>query len=309
MDFAALPVDILRTGFVMGFPAGFEHIVRENEPLAPYTWLQLGGTCRYFAEPTSEEELKGLVVACHRESIPIRVLGGGSNILIRDEGFGGLVIALTASTFGRIDIDNNVLTAGGGAKLAHVVSAAVGEGLAGIEHLVGIPGTLGGALHGNASTLDGDIGQRVQKAILLSRSGDIVVYHGSKLQFSHHQSSLDELVILQAELKLEKVADPVALTKRMQKLWIVKRSMQPTLGTSTIIPFIDPIGHNAATLIEEAGLAGHREGFVQINSTHPNFVTVSSGATAAQVIALVEKIRRTVAAKTGVELQLHLKIW
>jgi UDP-N-acetylmuramate dehydrogenase len=274
----------------MGFPAGFEHIVRENEPLAPYTWLQLGGTCRYFAEPTSEEELKGLVVACHRESIPIRVLGGGSNILIRDEGFNGLVIALTASTFGRIDIHNNVLTAGGGAKLAHVVSAAVGEGLAGIEHLVGIPGTLGGALHGNASTLDGDIGQRIQKASLLSRSGDIVVYQGSKLQFSHHQSSLDELVILNAELKLEKVADPVALTKRMQKLWIVKRSMQPTL-------------------IEEAGLAGHREGLVQINSTHPNFLMVSSGATAAQVIALVEKIRRTVAAKTGVELQLHLKIW
>jgi UDP-N-acetylmuramate dehydrogenase len=286
----------------MGFPAGFEHIVRENEPLAPYTWLQLGGTCRYFAEPTSEEELKGLVVACHRESIPIRVLGGGSNILIRDEGFNGLVIALTASTFGRIDIHNNVLTAGGGAKLAHVVSAAVGEGLAGIEHLVGIPGTLGGALHGNASTLDGDIGQRIQKASLLSRSGDIVVYQGSKLQFSHNQSSLDELVIL-------KVADPVALTKRMQKLWIVKRSMQPTLGTPTIIPFIDPIGHNAATLIEEAGLAGHREGLVQINSTHPNFLMVSSGATAAQVIAVVEKIRRTVAAKTGVELQLHLKIW
>jgi UDP-N-acetylmuramate dehydrogenase len=129
------------------------------------------------------------------------------------------------------------------------------------------------------------------------------------LQFSHHQSSLDELVILEADLKLEKTADPIALTKRMQKLWIVKRAMQPTLGTPTIIPFIDPPGHNAATLIEESGLAGFREGLVQIQSTHPNFLVVSSGATASQVIALLEKIRITVAAKKGVELQLHLKIW
>ena len=293
----------------MTFPAGFEHIVRENEPLAPYTWLQLGGSCRYFAEPTTEEELVGLVVACHQESIPIRVLGGGSNILIRDEGFNGLVLSLAASTFGRIEFHNNILRAGGGTKLAHVVSAAVGEGLAGIEHLVGIPGTLGGALHGNASTLDGDVGQRVQRARLLTRAGDIVEYTGSKLQFSHHQSSLDELVILEADLKLEKTADPIALTKRMQKLWIVKRAMQPTLGTPTIIPFIDPPGHNAATLIEESGLAGYREGLVQIQSTHPNILVVSSGATASQVIALLEKIRSTVAAKKGVELQLHLKIW
>lgn len=293
----------------MAFPAGFEHIVRKNEPLAPYTWLQLGGNCRFFAEPTTEDELKGLVLACHRESIPIRVLGGGSNILIRDEGFSGLVLSLTASAFGKIEFQGNILKAGGGAKLSHVVSAAVGEGLAGIEHLVGIPGTLGGALHGNASTLDGDIGQRVQKAQLLTRTGEVVDYNGSQLQFSHHQSSLDELVILYAELKLEKAADPIALCKRMQKLWIVKRSLQPTLGTSTIIPFIDPPGYNAATLIEESGLAGYREGLVQIHSTQPNFLVVSSGATSSQVIALLEKIRSTVAAKKGVELQLHLKIW
>lgn len=293
----------------MAFPSGFEHVVRENEPLAPYTWLQLGGTCRYFAEPNSETELKALVVACHQESIPIRVLGGGSNILIRDEGFNGLVLSLAASTFGRIEFDGDLLRAGGGAKLSHVVSAAVGEGLAGIEHLVGIPGTLGGALHGNASTLDGDIGQHVQRARLLTRFGEVVEFDGSQLQFSHHQSSLDELVILQADLKLERAADRVALTKRMQKLWIVKRAMQPTLGTTTIIPFIDPIGYSAADLIEESGLAGLREGLVQISSTHPSFLVVSSGATATQVIALLEKVRNSVATKKGVQLQLHLKIW
>lgn len=293
----------------MAFPAGFEHIVRENEPLAPYTWLRLGGSCRFFAEPTSEQQLQELVMACHRESIPIRIIGGGSNVLIRDEGFAGLVISLATPAFCQITIQGNVVKAGGGAQLSHVVSAAVGEGLSGIEHLVGIPGTLGGALHGNTSTLDGDIGQRVQRARLLTRAGEIVEFDGSQLQFSYHQSSLDELVILQAELRLEKSADPIALTKRMQKLWILKRATQPALGTPTLIPFIDPLGCNAADLIEEAGLSGLREGGVQLSTTHPNFLTLSSSATAAQVIALLEKVRSTVAAKKGVQLQLHLKIW
>jgi UDP-N-acetylmuramate dehydrogenase len=144
---------------------------------------------------------------------------------------------------------------------------------------------------------------------LLTRAGEIVEYDGSQLQFSYHQSSLDELVILQAELRLEKSPDPIALTKRMQKLWILKRATQPALGTPTLIPFIDPLGCSAADLIEEAGLSGLREGGVQLNTTHPSFLTLSSSATASQVIALLEKVRSTVEAKKGVQLQLHLKIW
>jgi UDP-N-acetylmuramate dehydrogenase len=293
----------------MAFPAGFEHIVRENESLAPYTWLQLGGNCRYFAEPTSHAQLQELVKVCHKESIAIKVLGGGSNLLIREEGFNGLVVSLGAPAFCQIEVVGNVVKAGGGAKLSHVVSASVGDGLAGIEYLVGIPGTLGGALHGNASTRDGDIGQRVLRAKLMTRTGEIVELEGSQLQFSYHQSSLDELVILQAELKLEKVSDPIALTKRMQKLWIVKRASQPTLGTMTVIPFIDPVGFSAADLIDEAGLSGARQGAAQLSSTFPNFLVLGSGATAGQVIALLEKVRSTVATKSGVQLQLHLKIW
>src|SRR6188508_1962404 len=143
----------------MPIPAGFEHITRENEPLGPYTWLRVGGAAQYFAEPTSIEELAALVHRCYESGLPVRVLGGGSNLLVRDEGVPGLVVALGAATFGSIHIAGRRVTTGGGAKLGHVISSAVREGLAGLETLVGIPGTIGGALHTNAGTLGGDIGQ------------------------------------------------------------------------------------------------------------------------------------------------------
>src|SRR5437868_13278138 len=131
----------------MPIPAGFEHIVRENEPLARYTWFGVGGPAQYFAEPTNVEELAALVKRCREHGLPVRVLGGGSNLLVRDEGVPGMVIALAAAAFGRIEVAGRKITAGGGAELGHVISTAVREGLAGVEMLVGIGGTLGGVLH------------------------------------------------------------------------------------------------------------------------------------------------------------------
>src|SRR5919107_2156516 len=108
----------------MPIPPGFEHIVRENEPLAPYTWLRLGGPARYFAEPTTVEELLTLVKRCHEQGLTARMLGGGSNLLVGDQGVDGLVIHLTAATFAQVQRQGNRLTVGGGTKLAHLVSAA-----------------------------------------------------------------------------------------------------------------------------------------------------------------------------------------
>src|SRR5690348_397424 len=101
----------------MPIPSGFEHIVRENEPLGRHTWFGLGGPAQYFAEPTSVDELAALVRRCHDASLPVRVLGGGSNVLVREEGVGGLVVALGAAAFGRIDVTGRRVVAGGGAKL------------------------------------------------------------------------------------------------------------------------------------------------------------------------------------------------
>ena len=138
---------------------GFEKIVRQGEPLAMHTWFQLGGAAEFFAEPTNLDELVGLVRRCHEQEIPLRVLGGGSNILVRDEGVPGLVLQLAASAFGELEVERNVITAGAGLRLGRVVTTAAHAGLAGLEALIAIPGTLGGALRANVGTHGGDVGQ------------------------------------------------------------------------------------------------------------------------------------------------------
>ncbi len=154
--------------------SGFEKIVRTGEPLAPHTWFHLGGPAEYFAEPGNVDELAALVRRCREEEIPLRLLGGGSNILVRDAGVKGVVLHLSNPSFGEVNVQGQTLTAGGGAKLGHVISTAVREGLAGLETLVGIPGTLGGALHGNAGGHGGDIGQWTCQATVMTRSGEVV---------------------------------------------------------------------------------------------------------------------------------------
>jgi UDP-N-acetylmuramate dehydrogenase len=123
----------------MTLVSGFEKIVRQREPLAQRTWLRLGGPAEFFAEPNSVDELAALVRRCRNEDVPIRLLGGGSNILVRDEGVSGMVVSLTSPAFSQIRISGSRVTAGGGVKLAHAISETVRSGLAGLEPLVGIP--------------------------------------------------------------------------------------------------------------------------------------------------------------------------
>ena len=287
---------------------GFEHIVRDNEPLAPFTWFRLGGPAEYFAEPTSVDELAALVKRCRELDLPVRLLGGGSNLLVRDEGVRGVVLHLAAAAFCEIKVAGNQVVAGGGAKLAHVISTCVREGLAGLEQLVGIPGTIGGALHGNAGTESGDIGQWTESATVMLRSGDIVNRTREDLRFAYRQSSLDELAILSAKFQLER-DQPDALTKRMQKLWIVKKAAQPTGTQSAGCVFKNPVGATAASLIEQAGLKGARQGQVEVSGQNPNFFLAGPGAASSEVIALIERVRAQVRERLGVELEPQLEIW
>ncbi len=158
----------------MKFLSDYAHLVRENEPLAPYTWLEIGGPARYFAEPNTVAELQGLVASAVKDHVAVRVLGGGSNLLVQEAGVDGLVLHLASPELSAIRIDGRKLIVGGGAKLSHVITRAVGAGLAGLEHLVGIPGTIGGAIVGNAGVVNGDIGSRVQRVTTIDRNGELV---------------------------------------------------------------------------------------------------------------------------------------
>ena len=292
----------------MDLLSGLEHIVRANEPLAPFTWFRLGGSAEYFAEPTSIDELGTLVRRFSEADQPIRLLGGGSNVLVRDEGVPGLVIQLSAAPFAEINVQGQTITAGGAAKLGHVISIAAREGLSGLEQLVGVPGTVGGALHGNASTHGGDIGQWTRRATVMTRAGEICTRERDDLRFAYRQSSLDELVIMAVEFQLEH-ENPVEVTKRMQKLWIVKKSQQPPGDVPTGCIFKDSGGSSAASLIELAGLKGTAVGGAELSDRCANFVTVKPGASSADVLRLVELVQTQVAERLGVHLEMQIDVW
>jgi UDP-N-acetylmuramate dehydrogenase len=282
--------------------------VRENVPLAERTWFKLGGPARYFAEPTSVEELLAVVQRCRDETLTARLLGGGSNLLIRDEGVAGMVISLSHSTFSDIRIDGRRVTAGGGASLANAITVTVGAGLAGLEPLVGIPGTIGGALHGNAGSHGGDIGQWAGHATVMTRGGEILQRRRNDLVFAYRQSSLDELVILEAQFELEE-EDPVEVTKRMQKQWIIKKASLPMAHENTGCIFKNPRGMSAGMLIDQCGLKGEQVGGAEVSQRHANFFIAHPGATTKDVLQLIDVVRNRVAERMGVELEAEIQIW
>lgn len=292
----------------MGLLNGFEEIVRHDEPLAPHTWFRLGGPAEFFAEPQTLEELQALVRRCRENDIPVRLLGGGSNVLVRDEGVPGVVVRLAAEPFTQIEVVGRRVRAGAGAKLGHVISSAVREGLSGLEMLVGIPGTLGGALRANAGGRGGDVGQWTVQATVMTRDGELVERQREELVFAYRESSLDELVILQAEFELED-DDPDELTKRMQKQWIVKKASQPLGHQSAGCIFKNPRGISAGMLIDQAGLKGVRVGAAEVSDRHANFIVAEPGATSQDVLQLMELVRSRVADRLGVELETEIEVW
>ncbi len=292
----------------MSLTTGFEHIVRENEPLAAHTSLKLGGAAEYFAEPTSRDELVALVKRCAEEQIPVRLLGGGSNLLVRTEGVQGCVIHLSAPEFSQISVEGNTLTAGGGAKLSHFIATAAREGFSGPEQLVGIPGTVGGALHNNTGYHGVDFGSWVRSATVLTRDGQVATRESDSLSFSYRQSSLTELVILDGHFEFE--TEPAdALTKRMQKLWIVRRAAQPESDENSAYMFQDHGGESASKLIADAGLSGESVGAVEVSDRDPNFFVAGPGATTEQALELMDKVRNQVADRLEIELQNAIQIW
>jgi UDP-N-acetylmuramate dehydrogenase len=292
----------------MALWTGLESIVRQAEPLAPLTWFRLGGPAQYFGEPRSQSELVTLVQRCRDNAIPIRLLGGGSNLLVRESGVTGMVIHLAAPEFSQITVEGRIVKAGGGAKLGHVISSAVREGLGGLEALVGIPGTVGGALHGNAGGRGGDIGQWTSQATVMTRGGEIHQRQREDLLFAYRQSNLDELVILQAQFELEP-DNPEELTKRMQKQWIVKKASQPLGHQSAGCIFRNPRGMSAGMLIEQAGLKGTRIGGAEVSDRHGNFIIADQAATSQDVLKLIELVRGRVKDRLGIELETEIEIW
>jgi UDP-N-acetylmuramate dehydrogenase len=286
----------------------FSEITRRDEPLAPHTWLKVGGPAQYLIEPRSVDELAAVVHCCDENAIPVRMLGGGSNLLVRDDGVQGVVLHLSHESFGKIDVDGTTLRAGSGALLSQLVSESVKAGLAGLETLAGIPGTVGGALHGNSGGRSGDIGQFVTSVSVLTITGERFERTEDELSFGYRASSINELVILNGTFELQR-DDPEEITRRLRKLWIMKKATQPLSFQSAGCVFKNPRGISAGALVEQAGLKGMQVGGAEISDRHANFVFTSDEATAADVLQLIDAARSKVSEQFGVDLELEIEIW
>jgi UDP-N-acetylmuramate dehydrogenase len=286
----------------------FKEISLLDEPLGPYTWMKIGGPAQFLVRPRNPDELLEVVSYCHEEQIPVRVLGGGSNVLVRDEGISGAVVQLVDESFSRISIDGASVQAGAGALLAQLISHSVKAELAGLETLSGIPGTVGGALRGNAGGRSGDIGQFVDSVTAMNAKGEISTRRGNDLWFGYRESNIDELIILEGTFSLQP-GDPQEITRRMRKLWIMKKATQPLSFQSAGCIFKNPRGLSAGSLIEQAGLKGIRVGQAEISDRHANFIVTHPNAKSDDVLRLIDLARSKVSEQFGVDLELEIKIW
>ncbi len=171
---------------IMTIPETLQHLIRSDEPLAPLTWLGIGGPAHFFAEPVDRDQMVQVVTWAAENQLPTRILGSGSNVLVRESGFDGLVVSLAAAATSVLSIQGDRLTAGAGGKLSHAVVKAVGGGLGGLEHLVGIPGTVGAAVVGNVSSGGRDIGTVVESVRVMNPDGSYTRHPAGADAFNCH---------------------------------------------------------------------------------------------------------------------------
>jgi UDP-N-acetylmuramate dehydrogenase len=249
-----------------------------------------------------------LVRRCTEKRIALRVLGSGGNVLIRDEGVRGVVVRLSEPAFTAVHVEGRRVKAGAGAALSALISQAARHCLAGLETLVGTPGTVGGALRHNAGDRSGEIGQYVRRVEVLDSGGAVQARERDELRFASHWSNLDDPVLLTAELELDTdVVD--AIVKRMRKAWIQRKASQPLSFQAAARVFKDPRGLSAADLIDEAGLAGTRVGGAEVSDRDASFLIAHPGCTARDVLRLTDLVRSRVQERFHAELELVISVW
>jgi len=289
-------------------PPGIQ-VVRD-EPLARHTYMRIGGPARWFATPASLEELDRLVEWARGSHIPLRVLGGGSNVLVSDAGVEALVVSLRRAC-GAIHFDGERVEVGAGVMLPALARAAAERGLGGLEFAIGIPGALGGALQTNAGIGDGRcIGPLVESVEVLDEQRGRWMLARSELRFEYRTSSLrgSGLVVLGATLLLEP-RPRAEVEAEMRRLLEARQRSQPTAEPNAGSMFRNPPGGAAGRLIDAAGCKGLASGAARVSDLHANFIVHDGSATAGDVIALMSEVQRRVLEASGVWLTPEVEWW
>lgn len=286
-------------------------IILENEPLSKHCSFKTGGPADFLVNIPNERALEAFL----GEKPDFFILGGGTNILFSDSGYRGIIVKLVGE-FEKFSINANKgdsaeLSCGGGAHTAAVVRAAAENGLSGLECCAGIPGTIGGAVFGNAGTKDRWIGDVLESAeIFIKNSSGVYekrVLKGCEIPFEYRTSGLEDCIISKLDFTLKKEAENDILKEIFESIEKRKKS-QPLNFPNAGCIFKNPGGLSAGKLIDDAGLKGKKKGGAEISEVHANFIVNNGNAKASDILDLVYCARKTVKEKFNIDLELEIKI-
>lgn len=281
--------------------------VLEKEPMSSHTTFRIGGPADYFVMPSDAGELADILKICREENVPYFILGNGSNLLVGDKGYRGVVIQLYKN-FDEIRIDGTMVTAKAGAMLIRVAKEAGKAGLTGLEFASGIPGTIGGAMVMNAGAYGGEMKDVVSSVAVLTREGEVKTLTGEEMNFRYRGSVIEDqgYIVLEAVLKLSK-GEPEKIQARMEELSLQRKTKQPIEYPSAGSTFKRPQGYFAGKLIMDSGLRGFQVGGAQVSEKHCGFVINTGGATASDVMQLISAVSDRVEEQFGVALEPEVK--
>ncbi len=289
-------------------PETIEEIFRYDVPLQRYTSFRTGGPAEIFVEPVNTLELKRVLQFCKEEQKDIFVFGKGTNILVNDNGVKGVVIHLGGVDFKKVERNGRYISTGAGVKLPQLVRRTVSWGLEGLEVLVGIPGTVGGAVMMNAGGKYGDISETINSLTTMAFDGKITNYSREDIGFVYRKCNLSEQIVIKVEFALKK-SKKEEILKQMGRIYKEKKERQPLSSFSAGCIFKNAHYFNAAELIDKANLKGRNVGGAIVSRKHANFILNTGNATSENILELIEIIRETVKMKYDVLLEQEIQIW
>jgi UDP-N-acetylmuramate dehydrogenase len=274
-------------------------------PLKDLVWFRAGGPAQWLFRPADAEDL-ATFLAAKPADLRLSVIGVGSNLLVRDGGIPGVVVRLS-SAFGKVETTGTRVRAGAAALDANVARAAADAGIAGMEFLRGVPGTIGGALKMNAGCYGREIKDIFVEATALDTQGNRVKLTPSDMQFVYRNTAVrDELIFIEAVFE-GTLDNPDAIRARMDELSANREAAQPVKSRTGGSTFKNPPGHKAWQLVDQAGCRGLKRGDAQVSEKHTNFLINTGEASAADLEALGEEVRRRVKEQSGIELEWEIK--
>ena len=282
-----------------------EENVHTDEPMSRHTTFRIGGNADYFVKPGNADEVAAVIAVCREYNIPYFILGNGSNLLVSDDGYRGMIM----DNMDSVTVDGRIITAQAGAMLVRVSVMARDNALTGLEFASGIPGTIGGAVYMNAGAYGGEMKNVVKTVRAIDEYGRIYELDSEKMDFSYRHSIVEErkLIVLEVTLELEH-GSREAIDDRMKELAEARRSKQPLEYPSAGSTFKRPEGYFAGKLIMDAGLRGYSVGGAQVAEKHCGFVINKGGATASDVVELIRDVQHDVDDKFGVTLEPEVKM-